>query len=300
MAPPASASPSDPDMSSSKPHPGFRFFPLLPTELRLQVWRHSLPDVDAPTMAFVREIKVDDGGCAEEKEEVGWDPRKTTLVQVPLPHVFVNYEARQVALQFAAKSGLRMRFRPETRGHIFVRRFSPKRDILYIPFTKGEAFALEYRMRFYFGLSQRNLSMPFALNLAVAGDMLDRHSHMIASATISELIRFNIYVIWDEPPDMNEKEANAPVPPVWTIKTIPRPGNGNSEKGGTPMSVRAFSPNGTGSYVPGDTFFDSGDVHAKALEWQNEVNYAVECIHSGSRDNFTATHTIQPATAVRR
>ena len=133
----------------------FPLFPSLPSELRNQIWRDALPDMDRPALCVYRK------GC--------WCPKQLQIpypyggsdlflvfdhdllapIMIAIPLIFVNREARDIALGWVREQGIEMRFREETQGHIFVRRFNPKQDALYVPPHKWDDFCSEPTLRMF-------------------------------------------------------------------------------------------------------------------------------------------------------
>lgn len=131
----------------------FPLFLRLPPELRTQIWRYSLPDEDRPALYPYKR------GCwcprwlspSDKGYDPKWEPnidlefRYDLLdnIEVKLPLVFVNREARGIALAWAHQQGITMRFCKDRQCHIFIRPFNPKRDALYIAPTQLYNFYVE-------------------------------------------------------------------------------------------------------------------------------------------------------------
>ncbi|EHK22563.1 uncharacterized protein TRIVIDRAFT_230606 [Trichoderma virens Gv29-8] len=146
-------------MASLKPLPTFRCFSRLPPELRLEIWRQSLPDLDSITLynyrrecwgpRDLRKSEVDhqllDQMPGNTENAVDFDFRHEMLAatHVNLPLAFVNREARSVALAWIQQRGVEMRFDEDRKCHVFEQRFDPRRDALYIGISQWEDFCLE-------------------------------------------------------------------------------------------------------------------------------------------------------------
>lgn len=131
-------------MAASTPST-FPFFSSLAPELRDQIWRCALPEEDVgPTLFLYKK------GC--------WYPRGVPPDLVlefrhdlldplgfDLPHVFVNHEARRIALAWIDKQ--RGRIVPQPKGDSqhprFTRHFDPTQDILCITPSMWPDFLLE-------------------------------------------------------------------------------------------------------------------------------------------------------------
>lgn len=130
----------------------FRLFSSLPSEVRHQIWRDTLPGDDTPALYPYRT------GCWCPRwllpSEETYDPRHDNIdlefrhdllddIQVDMPLVFVNSEARSIALRWASKQGIEMRFSADRQCHIFVRGFHLDRDALYVSPHQFDDFCVE-------------------------------------------------------------------------------------------------------------------------------------------------------------
>lgn len=131
----------------------FPLFPRLPTELRMKIWRVALPDEDRPALYPYKR------GCWCPRwlspSDPGYDPncepnidlefRHDLLedIQVDLPPVFVNREARGIALTWAHQHDIKMRFCKNRQCHVFTRPFKLERDVLYIAPNRSNDFFVE-------------------------------------------------------------------------------------------------------------------------------------------------------------
>jgi len=168
----------------------FQFFSSLSPELRDQIWREALPKI-GPTLHFYkrgcwcpRQLSQSDEGFYHENgynnEELNlWFELRNDLVepaQFKLPLVFVNHEAREIALAWVKQQGdkIKMRISENTENEVireqvsdlradgnlvikncessrhgvrqdpvFVRPFDMIRDVLYIGVDKWRDFLEE-------------------------------------------------------------------------------------------------------------------------------------------------------------
>ncbi|KAL7947794.1 hypothetical protein V8C42DRAFT_315619 [Trichoderma barbatum] len=140
----------------------FPRFSRFPPELRLEIWRKSLPDLDSITLHKYKkgcwgpralpkpeseaeaEIEVDDLQ-GPPQDIVNFDFRHEMLdsVHVDLPLAFVNREARSVALTWLRQRGVEMRFDNDRNCRIFEQKFDPRRDALFINVNQWNDFCLE-------------------------------------------------------------------------------------------------------------------------------------------------------------
>jgi hypothetical protein len=146
-------------MAASTQSPEFHLFSSLPLELRLQIWRETLPDVNSNTLTLHSYKK----GCWGLEQNLGgagsnesayaftstdlqFNFRHEMLddVQINVPIVFfVNHEARSAGLTWARQQGVKMHFNKERDCHVFILPFSPLRDALFINTNQWEEFCLE-------------------------------------------------------------------------------------------------------------------------------------------------------------
>lgn len=120
----------------------FPLFLSLPPELRNQIWHDALPEKDEPALFPYRKgcwcprciSGSGNGYNPEYPADIYLEFRHDLLepVQVEVPLVFVNREARTIALAWVHNQGIEMRFREDKQCHVFVRPFDPAQDTLYI------------------------------------------------------------------------------------------------------------------------------------------------------------------------
>lgn len=119
----------------------FPLFSSLPPELRNQIWRDAVPDKVGPALYFYRNgywcprrLSKSDKGYDPEKDEnnLNFEYRHDLLddAQFEVPLVFVNLEARGIALAWVREQGIEIRFCENRQHPIFVRPCDPMRDAL--------------------------------------------------------------------------------------------------------------------------------------------------------------------------
>ncbi|KAH6607296.1 hypothetical protein Trco_003609 [Trichoderma cornu-damae] len=135
--------------------PTFARFPSFPPELRLQIWRECLPDLDGITLHKYKKgcwgpEPLEKAGSDEPQPAAGeaivkFDFRHDMLddVRFDVALLFVNREARGVALDWAREQGVELRFCEDRRRHVFVHPFHPLRDALFVHSDQWEEFCLE-------------------------------------------------------------------------------------------------------------------------------------------------------------
>lgn len=119
----------------------FPLFSWLPPELRCQIWREVLPDKFGPALYFYKK------GCwcpwraiggqytfTHSVENLDYQFRRglRNAIHFEMPLMFVNREARDIALAWAQPEGIAMLAR-DKQDPVFARPFNPVRDILYVP-----------------------------------------------------------------------------------------------------------------------------------------------------------------------
>ncbi|KAF2148016.1 hypothetical protein K461DRAFT_283112 [Myriangium duriaei CBS 260.36] len=134
--------------------PTFHFFPLLPAELRAEIWHLSLPSspYDGPPSLMIydpdlwfQSVSVRESSDAESEPLEVYDMEYALdllpPIHVSVPPAFVNREAHAIArpwleahrdeIWYSKASGL-------------YRLFDPERDALYVPLEKFELFRKSY------------------------------------------------------------------------------------------------------------------------------------------------------------
>ncbi|KAI0977640.1 hypothetical protein F4678DRAFT_477670 [Xylaria arbuscula] len=121
----------------------FHLFPKLPPELRNKIWHYALPSDLGPALYTYKK------GCWRGRDllpsEASYDPvnldqnlvvkyRHDLLdeARINVPLAFVNSEAHGIALQWAEAQHPRVRTCIEERQFVFLRRFIPDRDALFV------------------------------------------------------------------------------------------------------------------------------------------------------------------------
>ncbi|OAA51386.1 hypothetical protein BBO_01333 [Beauveria brongniartii RCEF 3172] len=136
------------------PSPSFTLFSQLPCELRLQIWHDSLPASEGSAVYFFRDWKWEPSipspsprPILETDAELACDVVHPHVPVHHLPHVSVCYEAREVALQWAARHGLSLQLHErawdeehDAGGRVVVRPWHPGRgDTVYPHEREDEA-----------------------------------------------------------------------------------------------------------------------------------------------------------------
>ncbi|KAM0292359.1 hypothetical protein ACHAO9_003337 [Fusarium lateritium] len=128
----------------------FTIFMDLPLELRLEIWQYALPTVDLPGLAIYKKgcwqprfLTPSDWDYYEgDPDNIRFEFRYELLpVSLEVPMMFVNHEARNVALSWLQRSGIRMRC--NNGQSYFQRPMNHNIDALYLPIDKLEEFDTE-------------------------------------------------------------------------------------------------------------------------------------------------------------
>lgn len=126
----------------------FSLFPNPPLELRIQIWHYALPEKKESSLVPYRK------GCWKVLPPTSDESKELPLVfqhhlldniQIEIPLVFVNHEARDVALSWIHKQDIKVRFSNNTQPYTLTREFDPMCDALYVPPDKIFDFLNEYR-----------------------------------------------------------------------------------------------------------------------------------------------------------
>ncbi|KAL4761089.1 2EXR domain-containing protein [Aspergillus foveolatus] len=152
----------------------FHLFPLLPPELRLQIWNYALP-ATLPVGSAVFPYKK---GCWGPRRltpgDPGYNPVNDDLnlnlefdhtlldpLEIELPLLQVIHEARIVALEWTRKQNLQVRFNKHNPQLLFLRPFNADTDTIYVSRSQWHDFICEPMERpFEPDLVQRQLDCP--------------------------------------------------------------------------------------------------------------------------------------------
>ena len=199
----------------------FPYFSSLPAELRNRIWHDALPDKDGPALSFYKKgcwcprrlSKFDEGYDADDKCNLEFEFRHDLVdhIQVEVPLVFVNREARGIALAWVREWGIEICFRKDRQCHVFVRPFDPVYDALYIAFDKWNDFCCEpYDRLFQSDLFGQivNVTGPDLTRIAVPEALLRSEV-----ATLSEIFEWFfrlavIFIIVDAQPHLQLENDN--------------------------------------------------------------------------------------------
>ncbi|ROV96077.1 hypothetical protein VPNG_09168 [Cytospora leucostoma] len=154
----------------------FTLFSNLPPELRIQIWQDALPDTIGPGLYRYRpgcweprHITESDYNYTPGDDRSNWEInfRYDRLGSARFNNalVSVNREARDVALDWAAKRDVEIRQAGDS--HVLLRHFDPERDCMYVSPDDWDAFLTE------------EIEVPWEFNL----DQQDRSYHIECHVT---------------------------------------------------------------------------------------------------------------------
>ncbi|PYI06300.1 hypothetical protein BO78DRAFT_386900 [Aspergillus sclerotiicarbonarius CBS 121057] len=129
--------------STNPQSPQFLQFPLLPTEIRLQIWQTALPNPDRQALFCYKK------GCWKTRPDdeghfmVEFHPDCLDPIHVSVPLFLVNHEAHAIAHRWIHEQGLAIRFHRPTNTFLFLRRYHPASDGLYVPHAQYRGFICE-------------------------------------------------------------------------------------------------------------------------------------------------------------
>ena len=132
----------------------FSLFPSLPPELRNQIWHDALPSSFRPALYFYkkgfwcpRRLSESDEGYDPSNDELNlnFEFRHDLLddADFEVPLVFVNREARGIALGWVREQGIKIRPCEGDLFPAFVRPFDPLHDALYVALDRLNDFWCE-------------------------------------------------------------------------------------------------------------------------------------------------------------
>ncbi|KAJ5964796.1 uncharacterized protein N7479_004672 [Penicillium vulpinum] len=215
----------------------FHLFSRLPTELRLQIWRESLPNMDSPALVPYQ------SGCwrpvpvSESDEESDFHQTHVEVefrhdllehIRVKIPLTAVNHEARGAAFEWALKQGIEARYHEDRQCLIFLRPFDPMRDVIWFGQEVHEVFGKEC-----WGLHQsladprQNVSVPINLGQFAVSELafMDDPSMNFVIDTFHSFCADPIimYVIVGEHPNFDVLNGDqTKVQPRWELWDIKR------------------------------------------------------------------------------
>lgn len=205
----------------------FHPFPRLPPELRLQIWRDALPEKDSPAFTPYQSSGWTPIPASENANAnnliMEWEYHYESLdqIRVKIPLADVNHEARDVAIEWARKQGIKVVFHDYRQCLVFLRTFDPMHDVIWISGGAFELFTNECWGVHTPDSSPANVSVPlkigqFALSESV---VMDRQS---LNSLYNTICGFSgdvvMYIIAGENPDSTAMFVDhTKVQPRWEL-----------------------------------------------------------------------------------
>jgi len=271
----------------------FPLFSSLPPELRDQIWCDALPDKVGPALYFYKKgcwcprrlTKSDKGYYPENDEfnlnlEFRHDLLDATQFEIPL--VFVNREARGIALAWVREQGIKIRPHEDGQYPIFVRSFDPWRDALYIPLDKWDDFLCE------------SVDRQFQSDLY--GEIVDIEPHLTRIAMPEALFRsevailpeiFHYYfhlevllIVVDAQPDLQSTDNDVKVQRRWEFEST--------------QGRAFFWDHDRGGFDSGDSEYIGDEALYRLIEEAKKVLGEEHAKH------YVRSFEIRPVFAVRR
>ncbi|RAK99096.1 2EXR domain-containing protein [Aspergillus ibericus CBS 121593] len=216
--------------STNPQPPQFLQFSLLPTEIRLQIWKAALPNPVRQALYLYKK------GCwktrpdAEGHFMVEFHPDCLDAMHVSVPLFLVNHEAHAIARRWVHEQGLTICFHRPTNTFLFLRRCHPATDTLYVPHAQYREFICEPAYLPFepeseaLGLEYGTVAPQFS-RIAFPKSLLleDSHHHRITwllEDTSYENTQEVLVVMNDAPADPNlqpDKEAVSQVQWEWEV-----------------------------------------------------------------------------------
>jgi hypothetical protein len=271
----------------------FPLFSSLALELRHQIWRDALPDKVGPALYFYRK------GCwcprrlskSDEEYDSENDENNLTFefhhellddVQLEVPLVFVNREARGIALPWLRGQGIEIRPCEDRQYPIFVRPFDPVRDALYVALDKWDDFLCEPVDRQYQpDLFEKLVVIRQDVTRIAVPEALLRSE----VAALSDMFRYFfqlkvLFIIIDAQPDMRSADNDMKVQRRWEFE---------STRGGAFFwnDDRGAFDFANGEYIDGEALY-------RLIEEANKG------LGEGLVTNYIHSFEVRPVFAVRR
>jgi len=271
----------------------FPLFSSLPPELRDQIWRDALPDQIGPALYFYRKGCWCPGRLLESDE--GYDPENDennlTLefrrdlidnVQFELPLVYVNRDARKIALAWMHEQGIEIRLREERQYLVFSCPYDSMRDALYIALDKWDDFLREpYDRQAQPDLIEKLVDIRADLTRIAVPEALLRSE----VATLPEMFEYFshirvLFIVVDAQPDLQFADNAMKVQRRWEFA---------STRGGVFFWKKDRN---------GFDFGDRENIGGEALYWPSEEGF--KGLGEGLAKNHIRSFEIRPVFAVRR
>ena len=207
----------------------FPLFSGFPLELRRQIWRDALPVNIGPALYYYKNGCWGPRRLAESDEEYDHEDDRSNLLfefrhdllddaQFEVPLVFVNREARGIAVAWAREQGIEIRGRHYP---VFVRPFDPTCDALYIANDQWDDFLRDPVDRhFQPDLLDQFVGIRCCISRIAISEALLRSE----IATLCEIFEYfirsrTILIIVDTQPDLQSADNDRNVQRRWEFES---------------------------------------------------------------------------------
>lgn len=198
----------------------FPQFLRLPVELRIQIWRQALPNMDRLALYFLRNEcwKLEWIHCEHEEMSLtfGFHGELLSPIQIDIPLAFVNHEARQACLLWIHEQGMEVRFCKERQRLVFTCPFDENRDVVYLHDSDDFDFH-PYNILYPLDIEERSVSIfKKTLRLAVPEKLLRTELEKLVEL-VEWFTVITLFVIVDSPPDLH-LEPDTELQRWWQLK----------------------------------------------------------------------------------
>ncbi|KAE8307037.1 hypothetical protein BDV41DRAFT_71960 [Aspergillus transmontanensis] len=208
----------------------FTLFPNLPPELRNHIWRDTLPDKVRQALYLYkrgcwhsRRLTQDEKGYDHNNDKCNWchvwrhdllDP-----IQLEVPLLFVNSEARGIALAWIQEQGLKMSFYEDGQAPTAIRPFDPEHDTLYISLDTWRDFSNEpcELLDPRYGSTHSNCALPTFSRVAMPEELF-QYDISLFDVFLFYLNLEKAFVIFNAQSDIQPEENGLKVQRRWELQ----------------------------------------------------------------------------------
>ncbi|KJZ79182.1 hypothetical protein HIM_01333 [Hirsutella minnesotensis 3608] len=212
----------------------FHFFSSLSAELRIQIWQNALPKKVEQALYFYkkgcwcpRRLTEADEDYDPENDELNlnFEFRHNSLgyVQFEAPLFSVNREARSITLSWFHQQGVRIHFQKDRQCPIFLRRFDPPHDTIYIPLNQWNDFLCEPLDRLFEpDLIQRNVGCPAPAftRIAIPEALLQDEADLFSDIFHWYSSLQKLFIVISTPPDLLPEDNGIAVQGRWEMENM--------------------------------------------------------------------------------